>query len=289
MKSILWACILSMNLPACWATHTPASPSMSGKPSLKPGQLRITFIANDGFLLQSSTQSVLIDALFNAGYGAYRVPSASLRDQMIQGQEPFGHVDLLLVTHNHGDHIYGPYVRDFLQHHPETVFGSAAQVVDALGLNSDPLRDRLVRLDLRVGQSTQQEWAGIPTQVTRMRHMNDDSGNNPHSVVYLLDLDGIKILHPGDTTLKFNLPLYEGLHLEQEQIDILILEYFGVSEETQAFVSNVIKPKVILPKHFSIASMEDDIKKFQDVYPQSVVLSKPLDSFIYDPNQYQPD
>ena len=65
----------------------------------------VTYIANSGFLLRSGGKSVLIDALFNNGFGRYAVPSNELKADMINGKPPFEKIDLFLVTHNHGDHF----------------------------------------------------------------------------------------------------------------------------------------------------------------------------------------
>lgn len=268
----------SVNLGAYGGT---SQASKSAPQALLPGQLRVTFIANEGFLLQSPHKTVLIDALFNRGFNTYTVPSEIMRGKMITGQGPFAHVDLLLATHRHNDHFYAPYVTDFLAQHPESRFVSAQQAVDLFDSTSDPWRDRIFGLDLSLGQTTNQIWSGIPVQVTRMRHDGNASGNGSHSMVYLLDMDGTKVLHGGDATIRFDTARYSALNLGAEMIDVLFLEWFDTSSATQNLVHNVIKPKIIIPMHFEVANFQNQANRFQQLYPQAVIFNYPIESRVF--------
>ena len=45
--------------------------------------LQVTYLANEGFLLRTSSHKVLIDALFKDGYGAFAVPPKETLQQIM--------------------------------------------------------------------------------------------------------------------------------------------------------------------------------------------------------------
>ena len=64
----------------------------------------ITYIGNAGFLIQIENKKILIDALFKGFEGTYELPQY-IQEKLKLAQAPFDDVDLILVTHAHGDHI----------------------------------------------------------------------------------------------------------------------------------------------------------------------------------------
>jgi L-ascorbate metabolism protein UlaG (beta-lactamase superfamily) len=74
---------------------------------------QITYVANEGFLIQAGGKKVLVDALFE-GTKDYLAPSQELLTRMTEGSGPFADVDILLVTHPHDDHFNPKLVVGFL-------------------------------------------------------------------------------------------------------------------------------------------------------------------------------
>jgi L-ascorbate metabolism protein UlaG (beta-lactamase superfamily) len=230
----------------------------------------ITYVANDGFLISSKSGNVLIDALFNNSFGAYDVPSEQLRADIVGGKSRFQKIDLYLVTHAHGDHFYAPYVIDFLKNHPETRFVAARQVCQEIGGDSD-LAGRLEAISLEIGDRAAITVQGVPLKIWRLKHFRDDSGERAVSLVYLIELDGCRILHLGDAPVDFNQFYFDKLGLENEKIDIMFLGFSGIDEKTRQFVREVIKPKRVVAMHIPPKDMEAESKKFTDAYPNGVV------------------
>ena len=76
--------------------------------------IKITYIANEGFLLESSGKKVLIDALFTTGGQYYMEPPPQVRSQIINGDSLFEGADVLLVTHSDGDHFNASFANEYL-------------------------------------------------------------------------------------------------------------------------------------------------------------------------------
>jgi hypothetical protein len=114
----------SAGLAAQGSTNT-VSPSAPQRSSLD-----VTYIGNEGFMIQAGGKKVLVDALFNDEF--FLAPSPELLAQMTGGSGPFADVDLLLVTHLHGDHFNPKMVAEFLRHHAHCQFVAHTQVIDLL-------------------------------------------------------------------------------------------------------------------------------------------------------------
>ena len=83
-------------------------------------ETKVTYIANEGFMLQSGPAKVLVDALFYDDQITYcDVPSRELLDKIEKGAPPFDDIVLLLVTHWHTDHFSSSSVSRFLMNNPK--------------------------------------------------------------------------------------------------------------------------------------------------------------------------
>lgn len=244
-----------------------------------PQELTITYIANNGVFISSPQGNVLYDALYDQGHGIYMIPDESLRKQMIDGESPFQRVDLCLVSHQHIDHFYPPYVAEFLGMHQETRLAASAQVCDSLRGAQD-IAGQISSIQLELGGVVDTVLQNIPIKIYRTRHVGETDGATMN-YAFLLTLNGLKILLPGDGPFDNNLDLYSRFNLEQENIDILFIEFFEYSESTQAFVRNVIKPKHIIVMHIPEMNYEEEVVKFQAAFPEAIVFHQPMESRVF--------
>ena len=100
MKTVLRSILFVITACAVGATAASAQ-----NPAQSEG-VTITFLANEGVMLSSSGHKVLIDALFLSYGPGYAVPADSTQRSLHNARSPFDLVDLILVTHRHGDHFH---------------------------------------------------------------------------------------------------------------------------------------------------------------------------------------
>lgn len=107
-----------------------------------PAGVSITFLANEGVMLSSGTRKVLIDALFLKYETGYAVPADSTRAALERARPPFDAVDLILVTHRHGDHFHPAPVAAHLRANARATLLTSRQVIDSLRghLSPNPLQ-----------------------------------------------------------------------------------------------------------------------------------------------------
>ena len=122
---------------------------------------------------------------------------------------------------------------------------------------------------------------GIALKIFRLKHMMDSSGTRTTNFAYLIQLGGMKILQMGDITIEFDLAYLEPMQLQNENIDILFLPYFDLSEISVKFVKEVIKPSYVIAKHLPPAAIDSESKKFHGVFPDGIVFGKPLETKLF--------
>ena len=71
-------------------------------------------------MIKTGDKKILIDALFTGFEGSYQLPQ-EVQEKLRLAQAPFDDVDLIIVTHAHGDHIDPDMVRQHLKNNPKAI------------------------------------------------------------------------------------------------------------------------------------------------------------------------
>src|ERR1044071_8372445 len=90
------------------------------------GQVKVTYLANEGVMLTAGSTKVLVDALLRDGLG-YPIHSPAVREQLETGKSPFDGVGLALATHYHLDHWDAGAISRFLASNPSARYASTPQ------------------------------------------------------------------------------------------------------------------------------------------------------------------
>ena len=189
----------------------------------------------------------MIDAIHKFYGDDYLYPSDSELEAMIKGTEPFSSVDLLLVSHVHGDHFDAASVSRFLEEHPETLLISSAQTIDSLNLYAAAnVRSRLSIADHRQDRRTEFDDAGVALTVLGIKH-GSKRFNWVQNLGHIVTINGVKLLHVGDASL--DLRRFEGLDLVEENIDIAIIPYWYIYEREK--MDNMIGAESYILTHIS--------------------------------------
>lgn len=259
---------------------------------------QVTYIANEGFLIEVGSNKVLIDAIFDDRSITYaHVPEESTLSLMRASQEPFDDVDLLLVTHSHRDHFSIAPVMEHLKTNPSGVLIGPPQVVDGLKIVEPEIENfgtRVRESDLGLFESEDFEVGDIRVRAVRFRHSaymetNEATGEqfnrheNVENLIYLVDVGGATFLHVGDAVLSQNLEFFEDGGFPKQEVDIVFLEFFDWSEETVAVVERWMTPDQVVFMHLppepeQIRQIE---ARLQQIFPSVVVIAEPMTELTF--------
>jgi len=243
---------------------------------LRGQTVTITYLQNDGVFISDGSNKVLLDAIFNP-ISSWINLNASEATKLNNAQEPYDDVDLILITHNHGDHYSVAPVNTHLNNNanarliappPVTVNFSGSQIV-----NVSPAR----------GESETLTVNGIEVEVLHLRHF-DAFGNDFSSVQnfgYLVKIGGTNILHLGD--VEMTVQNLQAFGLAARGIDVVLIPTFTMqahltTSHRDALMSQ-IQPDNIIALHLLSGNISSIQQQVNNLYPGATVFTTPLQTF----------
>ena len=250
-----------------------------GETSAGHSGVTITFLANEGVLLSSGEQHVLIDALFRKYETGYAVPADSTLRALERAAPPFSSVDLILVTHRHGDHFHPAPVVDHLLANPLALLLTSQQVIDSLHGRLAPshrLAPRLLARTTEPGARRRQLVNGINVELLGLPH-----GGNRHRHVehlgYIVDLGGRRVLHVGDTDTSEE--TFRSFRLDTARIDVALLpQWMVMSDEGKKVIERWIRPRQVVAFHVSEREVDSASEKVSKAFPGAITFARSLET-----------
>ena len=243
--------------------------------------VEVTYLANEGFLIARGEKRVLVDALF-PGIRHYPVVPDQVAAAMESGRSPFDGVDLALASHHHGDHFGADQVRRFLLGTPGAFFLSTPQAVESV--NPSGLEGRLRAHYPPEGESASVELSGIEVTIFNLHHGRSRVATQ--NLGLMIDLDGFRVLHIGDTEISAN--EIRPLRLDEREIDLALLPAWVLTEPSFSGVVEEIGAASVAAMHLatpgapsswfgSAGSRARRVAEIERRYPEAWVPNEPLE------------
>ena len=208
------------------------------------GQVRVTYLANEGVLLESGRSKVLIDALFRDSLGSYQRHSAEVQESLETGRGAFAGVGITLATHFHLDHWDAGSISRFLGANPKAIFAAPAP---ATAMMPNSQRSRTRSLNPAKGASEKVENGEISVDAFLLTHRT-----TPHAG-YVVSLGSKRVFHLGDADA--SAANFEEL-LRVGAADVAIVPFWWLTDGAgAAFIRDTWKPKQVIAVHFGAGDM----------------------------------
>lgn len=218
-------------------------------------QLNVTYIANSGFLIESKGKQVIIDALFENGWGSYLTPADSTVSDIINQQGPFNNSNLMLITHHHGDHFNSEMLVAYLINNSENILIAPPKVINELFKHPDykKIEKQIVQIDKNNQENNDTTINGIRVRSFFLQH---DSRPQIENLGFLMEIENFRVFHSGDNT-GAKIVEFEKLQLQNENIDLALLNFYGFWNTTaeREFTGEYINPKKMALMHIPPAEI----------------------------------
>jgi L-ascorbate metabolism protein UlaG (beta-lactamase superfamily) len=243
-----------------------------------PASVSVTFLANEGVLLSSGSTRVLIDALFIKYETGFAVPAESTQAALRHARAPFDSVDLVLVTHRHGDHFHPGPAAAHLAANPGATLLTSQQVIDSMrqvpGIAR--LAPRMVPRTMAPGTRRRVVVNGLPVELLGLPH-----GGRRHRHVehlgYVVELAGRRILHVGDAELSE--ATLAPLALDTSRIDVALLPAWSLTDRgSREAIARWIRPRQVIAFHLSEGAGRREVREVQEAWPGAGVFVRSLEA-----------
>lgn len=254
--------------------------------------LKITYLGNCSYLYESAKAKVVIDP-FGTEYGNYfYLPSNETKQNIIKGNAPFNNVNLLLITHIHGDHFNAKLAEKFLLNNRKAKMICPQQIYIQMKDSCKSfahIKSQIISPDLAMNGSKKINANGVLVTVIRMQHGTNRSlvGINYSDYTnyektedfgYVIHFDKKTVFHQGDGCLKIN---EKALNKIDCPIDIAYLGFFDWDSASLNIVKNKLKAKSVIFMHGTKPAKELELDSFKKIAPQLIFFKSELESKIF--------
>lgn len=236
-------------------------------------QLTIRYIGNMGVLISGEKSSVIIDG-FHKEYDkdTYLFPPQSLVDSLTNAfDSEIPPIVVLAATHYHRDHLDGEQIAAFMEANPNALFFGSNQSVDLVKKSNADLDDQIIEVDTDSYIKQSVKHSGVTITSFYLNHVNPNRHGAVQNVGYLVEIEGQKIIHVGDSN--WFEEAFSLLDLEKEKIDIAILPFWMlIDENSQTKLQKWINPTHYIATHITPVRYERYESAVKEFSPGSLLL-----------------
>jgi len=277
------ALLLLASAPLGAQTDPPPAPEHVG-PHPKTLGVEITALANCGYFLKSGEFSVLIDAFLRDPVGNYAGLPTEVYRQLVRAQPPFDGLTVVLVSHDHPDHVQFKALEKFLKANKRAQLLTSPQVIKAFQAEANDFEavKRSVT-GIKTTRGVPQELMQDEMSVTFMELAH--AGQREARVVnlgHLIQMGGLKILHVGDA--EATQANFAGYHLADQDLDVAFIPYwyFG-SEAGRQIIDEELPARIRIATHVPPEDW-DKLKAMLDQdYPDVILFKEALEQRTFQP------
>ena len=240
----------------------------------------VTYICNDGIFITDGERKVLIDGMIrNTNLAGWITPGAAPLFQIENGVPPYDNIDVIMITHNHGDHYSIAAVQNYLSNFPNTMLIAPPQVLGSLNVNASQI------VNVAPAQFTQENVLvnEVEIDVLYVKHFNQFGNNfcNVQNYNYVVHMNDKKLLHTGDIDLaNSNLQDFD---LVDAGIDVIFIPTFGdlVNNDNRTALLDHVNPGQIVALHLLSGSIPTITAQVNNMYPGAIIFTNPMEVFEF--------
>ncbi len=245
----------------------------------KKSSVQVQYIANEGVLISTKNKQVLIDGLHRKYREIYAYPPDDLRKKLEGALSPYNNVDLLLVSHLHGDHFHPESIGLHLKNNPKSILASSEQIINEVKkdfVDYEEIKSQIKLVSPEWKKSVEKDFDGVKVKFLGLRH-GSERFKWIQNLGHLIEIDGKKFLHVGDADMtEENFSVYK---LNEENVDVAFIPYwFLLSENGRKLVKKQFDPKHIIAVHVGTNDGKEVSETLKKHYSDITVFTKILET-----------
>jgi len=267
------------------------------EPSLQAETWKVTYIANEGFLIETRGGKILCDALFGGFAGTWcDQPTPETLDRLRNAEPPFQDIDVITVSHPHTDHFNPEILVAHVLHNPKVRVLCPRQVEEILAKNPayEKIKSNITAVTPPAGQDEIVTVGDIHVRILRLDHSpyfevdektkeRVNLHRNVENLAYVFETAGLRMLHTGDAGPASGASI-QSYGLTGKPIDLAFLDRIFCTAPGLEIIEKYIRPDVLVYMHIN----PGDALKFQKCIdparanaPALFLFEKPMDSRVF--------
>ena len=224
----------------------------------EPGSLAIWWLGQSGFVIKSRSGLMVLDPYLSehltAKYENTSKPHIRMTESPFRGVE-LSDVDLVLASHKHSDHMDPGTLPDLMRANPHATLIVSCALFDharSLGIEHEQI------IALEAGDLHSQSGFMIRAIPSAHEELDIDESGRHLYFGFVIETDGFRLYHSGDTILWDDLPGWLG----SEPFDVLFLPINGrdpkrgvagnMSAGEAVELASIVRPRFLVPHHYDM-------------------------------------
>jgi L-ascorbate metabolism protein UlaG (beta-lactamase superfamily) len=163
---------------------------------------RVTYLGNTGLMVGHQQTQVLFDPFFHQHFDQYQLVPDDIRKALFSGSGPYAGIEVILISHAHGDHFDAGDLLLYLTTFPETQLVAPAQAIHALETSDGyaGIKAQVHAIELAYGdQPVSLQLGQVSIDAVRIPHAGWPGRAHVSNLVYRVSLnDVVTVMHMGD-------------------------------------------------------------------------------------------
>ncbi|MFC2119240.1 MBL fold metallo-hydrolase [Bacteroidota bacterium] len=247
--------------------------------------VKIYFLGNCGYLISGGGKNIIIDAPhYNQRFPDNSTPQ-DVYEKMLNKEEPFRKIDLLLVSHAHHDHFSAEMGFELLLKHPEAKMIANEHTI-SLEKERQPeayekIKHQIISKTPEWGDIEEVNVNGCSIKLYLVKHVPGSDLNREFIVTqFLIETEGLNMLHMGDMYIPPNMEYFEKFGLEKLNIDIAFFDNWNYNDG-KVLMEEYIKPKFFVMMHNKYKEVGKYFNSLIKIYPNTTIFLEAMESKIF--------
>ncbi|MDD4492248.1 MAG: MBL fold metallo-hydrolase [Bacteroidales bacterium] len=255
---------------------------------------KITYIANEGFLIKADDKKILIDALFGGFDGNWcDKPNDDTKSKLERAVSPFDNVDIIAISHKHQDHFNPEMVIKHIINNPKCIVVCPKQADSLLKSYSNYviIKNNIIAITPPINRDTSLKFKNINIRILRLEHshyyiqdeitgLKINKHENIENIGFVINVGGIKVFHCGDAN-PWKEEEYRVFNLKKERVDVALLENLFMNDsQTKEILNNYINPKKIILMHLepnNSHKFKEEASSLKKTFPGVYIFKKSME------------
>ena len=205
----------------------------------------IGYLGNMGLIIGDADKSIIIDGLHESYKPDYVYPTQQMVDQLTNGLfQTYGKTLIHMATHKHRDHFSRKLSAQFLLNNPSSALVGSSQITDSLQLHSNV---NTITYNTEVSQYIIDD---VKISAFKIGHAGKTRHSSIQNSAFVIEINGIKILHVGDTDWDIAEETMRLHQLSSQGVDIAVLPYWMLySQKNIDRIKELISPVKVIATH----------------------------------------